>query len=41
MGGLRICALHDDTSVACLTSDDLSVVPTTDFPDLVPIDLPL
>jgi hypothetical protein len=41
MAGLRICALRDDNSVACLTPEDLSVVPTTDFPDLLPVDLPL
>jgi len=41
MMGLRVCALREDASVACLTQDDLTEVPTTDFPDLLPVELPL
>jgi hypothetical protein len=41
MAGLRICALREDNSVACLTPEDITVVPMFEFPDLLPIDLPL
>jgi hypothetical protein len=40
MMGLRICALRQDHSVGCLGTEDLTVVPTTDFPELIPINLP-
>jgi hypothetical protein len=40
MMGLRLCALRQDHSVGCLATDDLKEVPTTDFPELIPIDLP-
>lgn len=40
MMGLRICALRQDHSVGCLRSEDLAEVPTTDFPELIPVNLP-
>jgi hypothetical protein len=40
MMGLRICALRQDSTVACVTPEDLDTEADFEFPDLVPVPLP-